>query len=353
VKWTALGPDETVYGQWANAQGVPRVLGHYLPRLHDLELAAWSRLGADGAIINHDESDSSNDCTVVELAPGGEVARQRHLFEETFHVLEGTGATTVWDADEVARTFEWGPGALFAIPLNAPFQLFNGSGGRRARLLSVSNRPAVMNMFANSDFVYDCDYRFRDRLGSGESYFDGSGEMSGRVWISNFVSDVRSFELLDYAERGAGGRNVKFKLAANTMWAHVSEFPVGTYKKAHRHGAGAHVVILGGSGYSLMWKEGEPIQRYDWHEGTLIIPPSRTFHQHFNTGDTPARYLALRYTAAAAYQGTKSPLSSVSTRLGGDQIEYEDESAEVRQMYHTELAKNGVLLQMDTVAGYR
>jgi hypothetical protein len=171
------------------------------------------------------------------------------------------------------------------------------------------------------------------------------------VWDTNFIPDVRSIPLHKRNNRGAGGSFLGIELSENSMTAHISEFPVGTYKKGHRHGPGAHVVIIGGQGYSLMWPEGEPIQRFDWHDGSVVVPPDQWFHQHFNTGPIPARYLALRWGSRKYPRpmGGDRGGTDVSVKEGGNQIEYADEDPKIRQMFEAELAKNGVKSKMDDV----
>src|SRR5690606_8797355 len=119
------------------------------------------------------------------------------------------------------------------------------------------------------------------------------------------------------------------------------EFEVGTYKKCHRHGPGAHVIILAGQGYSLLWKEGHEPTRVDWRENSMFAPAEAWFHQHFNTGPEPARYLALRRGGSPEHP-MKLGASGGEQAEGPDQIEYEEEEPWVYEMYAEELRKNGV-----------
>jgi len=258
-------PDEwrvRTYDRWVAAQGVPVIDGLFVSDLRSVELGPWSAKGADGAIVRLWGSEDMTGSYVLELGPGASAAPQRHLYDELVHVLSGRGFTTVWNERGDRTTFEWGPGALFAIPLNAFYQHHNGSGGEPARFVAVNNASVYMNLIHNLDFVFGCSFDFTDRF-SSEVRFDGTGTRHGyRIWETDLVADVAALRLVQWAARGASS-NAMIELTNASIGAHVSEFDVGTYKKAHRHGAGTHIVILSGEGYSLMWREGAEIERVE------------------------------------------------------------------------------------------
>jgi len=338
------------YREWQAAQKIPVVRGFFAD-INTVEVVPWDLKGVPCSFVVLDGTGGVNDAYVCEIPPGGKTKPQKHLYEEMVYVSKGYGATTVWQKQGRKHTFEWGPGSLFAIPLNATYQHFNASGGETARYFAVTNCCFMMNLFHSVDFVFDNDYAFTDRFDpSTEGYFSGKGEVTGRFFMTtNFVPDTHTIGLADYSERGKGSTNMKFNLAKQTMGAHISEFPVGTYKKAHRHGPGAHVIILGGQGFSILWPEGQEMQRVDWKSGSVVVPPDQWFHQHFNSGAKPARYLALRwnnwrYRFMRMQDGEGSTYTSV--KQGGGQIEFEDEDPRVHSDFEAAMIKAGASCQM-------
>ncbi|WP_395673495.1 hypothetical protein [Inquilinus sp.] len=338
---------ETPYTRWVRDEGLDIISAHYVPNLRTVELRPWARRGGAGIFINHEASRTSNDCYVCEIPAGGKLAPQRQLIEEMILVLDGRGSTTVWNDAGARVTFEWQAGALFAIPLNAWHQHFNGSGQAPARFVSVTNLPPVINLYEDVDFVFNTDHDFKTRFNGEPDYFSSKGEQKGLLLQTNFVADAANLPLIAAKERGAGGGHIRFSMARGSMNSHISQFPVGTYKKAHCHGPGAHVIILGGEGYSLMWPEGDEPRRYDWQLGSMIVPPNMWFHQHFNTGTTPARYLAFKHEVVSIRNAQGVPKAWISRRIGGDQIDYADEKPRVRTLFAEALAKNGLTPRMD------
>ncbi len=346
----------TGYRAFLETERIPVIEGIAVEDLATVEVAPWSRLEARGAYIQLLGSEDTDNAYVLEIPRAGSTAPERHLFEEVFFVVGGRGSCEVWTQGGARQTFEWQRGSLFAIPLNALHRLHNGSGQEPARLLAVTTAPLMISLLRNLEFVFHCPYDFADRFRGQDEYFSGEGtlyagaESTRRYWETNFVADVTAMPLYEWRERGAGSRNVKIELADNTLVAHVSDFPVGTYKKGHRHGPGAHVVILEGQGFSLMWPDRrETFEDVRWGPGTMLVPPGMWWHQHFNTGATPARYLAIRWgstkwtlTRYLDHQGVDK-----SAKAGGNQIEYEDQDPRIHRMFVERCRENGVAVRMD------
>jgi mannose-6-phosphate isomerase-like protein (cupin superfamily) len=343
------------YLDWARREGVPIVEGIGVD-LFSVPMAPWPRYGdgVSGALVHLAGRGDFVGLQVIELVPGARTPVMRRQFDEVYCVLSGHGSARI-EAQDGAASFEWGPRALFSPPLNAPYTLFNGSGVEPARLVCASNLPFAMNFFRNERFLFDCPFDFPDRTGP-KKYFAGEGDFlslsAGKhMWEANFVPDLGSFALPEWEARGAGSRNIKIILADSPMHAHVSEMPVGAYKKAHRHGPGAHVLALTGSGYTLLWREGdEQFERHEWRFGYAFAPPDGVFHQHFNTGREPARYLAAslgshRYPVLTR-KIVRKTAPDASIRDGGLQIDYADQDPRIHRMWLADLAGSGVASSM-------
>jgi cupin superfamily acireductone dioxygenase involved in methionine salvage len=343
------------YLDWLKQEGIP-VVEDFGIDLHSVETGKWPRFEAEGAAVHLKGRGDFMSLFVIDLKPGGRSAPQRHLFEEVVYVIEGSGSTTVEVADGRVHQFEWGPKSLFALPLNAKYQHFNGSGAARARLCSATNLPMIMNIFHDDGFVFRNPHVFAGREGDAR-FFAGEGEFlpvrPGRhMWETNFIPDLSRLELASWKERGAGGSSIIFSLADGLMHAHSSEMPVGTYKKGHRHGADFHVFCVHGSGYSLLWNpDDKDFRRVDWRHGVVFAPPDGMFHQHFNTNPTPARYLAIavgsqRYPFVESKRRLFDFGVDTSVKDGGNQIEYEDQDPRIHAIYLKELATTGVQSRM-------
>ncbi|MGH9114954.1 MAG: hypothetical protein ACRDWW_03905, partial [Acidimicrobiales bacterium] len=349
------------YLVWARRQGVPVVEDHAVDLL-DVETQPWGLVGAPAALVHLAGRGDWTNIVVTELGLGGCTAPQRHLYEEVVYVLAGHGNTAIEDGSGRQHSFEWGPHSLFGLPLNGRYRHYNASGREPARLASVTSLPVMLNAFHDEAFLFENPWNFTDRFGE-DRRFAGEGDFIGvapgrHMWETNFVPDLSAFELPVWAARGTGSRNLKFVLADATMHAHVSEMPVGTYKKAHRHHPDFHVFTVDGFGYSLLWYEGDTdYTRIDWRHGVVYAPADQQFHQHFNTAPHPTRYLAV------AYGGLRYPFTEErrqhflgvdkSLGEGGRQIDYEDEDPRIREIFETALAAEGIACAMPATTTVR
>ena len=363
----------TPYEQWMAGEGVPVHKGYFIPNVREVETKDWKRFGTRGALINLEGAEATDGAYVLEVAPGRSTSPARFMFEESVFVLDGEGETTVWHEGRPKQTFKWQKGALFSPPLNT-WRQYKNTGRTVARLISVTDLPLTLDLYHNAEFIFDNDFVFRDRYDNQPDYFTvnqskmkiagsaatfGEGE-KGAVGVldTGLIPNINEIQLFVAKARGLKNKSAEVILSDNSMQSHVSEFEMGTYKRAHRHGPGSHVLALGGVGYSLMWtnvpkySEAPKQVRVDWEDGTLFVPPDRWFHQHFNTGATPAKYMATTWIGgkywvkALGGGGRTHRLNTISFRHGGNMIDYGDEDPAVRAMFEEELKKNGVEVRM-------
>lgn len=344
------------YRDWAAAQHIPIYEGFGLDLLA-LETSRWDLTETNGALVHLKGRGDYAAIFLIDIAEGGRTGRMQHCFEEVFYVLEGHGSASVTLADGRSRSFEWGPKSLFSIPLNCPYQIFNGSGRERVKLASTNNLPITLKLYHNEDFVFRNPFRFKDREGP-DMFYEGNGELKMRTpglhtWETNFIPDLEQLKLQAWDERGGGSSNIMLIMSDGTMHAHVSEMPVGTYKKAHRHGPDFHVYCVNGEGFSIFWYEGMEDEqiRFDWKHGWVFAPGDQMFHLHFNKGDGPCRYFASalgsrRYPfndrKEAMYRGDEPK----NMKIDGAQIDYDQQPPQCHLAFLIEMEKRGMKSRM-------
>lgn len=338
------------YQKWMMSEGIPIIREWCIDDVMKVQLKPWARTGGLGAYLDFIGSDNKTGCYICQIPPGKSLNPEKHMFEELIYVLSGSGFTSVWNDGSPKQTFNWQEGSLFSPPLNCWHQISNAQPDKPVRLFVVSGAPTFMNLFHNTDFSFNNNFVFNDRYSGASNYFSDTGKLMdiiGPVWESNFIKDVRTFKLSSHEKMGAAFTFSALELCQNTMEGHIADLAPGTYKKAHRHDGGNTILIVYGKGYTLMWRDlGQLKQKYDWHQGSAIVPPEGWWHQHFVTEDKPARVLALRFHGRKYHFGKWWGVDK-DVKEGGDQIEYHDEDPDVRELFERELAKEGLRSKMD------
>ena len=338
------------YDRWMESVGIPIHRGFFIEDLRTVELGWWDERQCNAAFIQLMGQEGITSAVVMEIAPGKTLPPLKFALDELIYVLRGRGVSTVWTADGAPKkTFEWQDRSLFQIGSNCYLQLGNMRGDRPARLLRYSYLPLATSLVTEPSFYFNnpfqkADSSKQDIDGYSEAKLIENGDPSlawggNRVyWFGNFFPDMAAWDKLTTNRRG--GMSVTIMFPNSEMSCHMSVFPTRTYKKAHRHGPGRVIVIPAGEGYSVLWEEGKEKIVAPWHEGSMFVPPNKWFHQHFNVGATPARYLALH--PPRQFRGHAEKIEDRAK----DMIEYVDEDPWIREKFEGDLAKGGLTTLM-------
>ena len=126
-----------------------------------LNVVKWNQMpferSPDGLIkhVIHEDMNTKECCLDIYmqfLPPGKASGKHRHLSEEIFFVVEGSGYDLHWDVrfdcnvemeftwDQEPKRFEWKQGDFVYIPPYCAHQHFNADPGKEARIVVVNSR---------------------------------------------------------------------------------------------------------------------------------------------------------------------------------------------------------------------
>lgn len=359
-------PRESPYEVWIRNERVPIFSGFGISGIKDIKLSPWDRLGGRGAFLQLTGLEGLVGLYTAEIPPGASLVAEKHLYDEIMYVLSGHGATEVWNSSGSqpggsSTTFEWAESSVFAPPLNVWHRLHNGSGNEPARVVGITTAPLMMDLLRNTDFIFSCDYRFAERYDGAADYFAARDirlpRPSGRSFVlrTNLIADVRKITVNPQGPPRLDRRSLSYEISGNALNGHMEDWPPGLHDKAHYHGGGAVILILGGQGYSLLWPKqwgtqpyqngyGDRVVKVEWNEGSVFSPPTDWFHQHFNNGATRMRFIAFHFSQQGVkfWESHSGQGLKVSLRQGGTEIDYEDQDPEIVAQFKRSLADVGV-----------
>jgi hypothetical protein len=336
----------STYQQWMAKQGIPIHRGYFVPDLRTSEVGWWEDRQCYAAFLELAGQENISESRVTEIKPGTTIPPIRIAVEELVYVAEGRGICSVWGAEGLPKkTFEFTKASMFMVPPNYSYQVSSTQGNQSVRLLQVNYLPLGMLINPNPDFFFKNDFVDLSLVyGEEQSPYseakqiirsaEEAGDRGVRAkWIGNFFPDMARWDKLEaHRVRGGGGSVIDFQ-SRTGRGGHMSVFPVGTYKRAHRHGPGTVIIIPEGEGYTILWQEGGEQIVVPWQEASVFVPPNQWFHQHFNRGAVPARYLAI------ARPGT---IFDTDESLDDRQIDYTVEQPWIREKFEDEMRAHGV-----------
>ena len=362
----------TPYQRYIEAQGLPVHEGPGFYDVRELSTEPWGDAGVSGAFLVPDGTIDLLGMHILSIPPGGQSPPLRHIYEEKYFVVEGEGVTEVSTIDRSKTVrFEWTKNALFAIPINAEFAIYN-TGDSPALFIVGNTAPVVMGIFDNEDFIFNNPYEFRDRFDGGDTYYRPSFDvvptavLKRAAWNTNIIPDVVNTVLPLDNQRSPGYRRIQPQMANGNFDAFVGEHAPGRYSKAHAHESHATLICIKGQGYTYNWPKGvgtqpwatgqeDTIERVDYKDGGLVAAApggGDWFHQHFPTGEGGIRFLTLfggvpdlQYQSYGKRGGNNTWLNA-NIEDGGQSIGYHAEDPMIRQIFEEELSREGIDFNM-------
>lgn len=243
----------------------------------------------------------------------------RHTVEAVIYIEGGEGYSVI-DGKE----YPWRPGDLMCVPVFAWHRHVVTKGGEMVYFAATTGPLSMyMGIAVYEDerypeywvFAQKGDEELRGLIPGksgagpegGTKVIFGAGEAEPRSNTDKWYLRALNFSSKEEEDRRKGrvlvrqedlvfeptrmGRvalvvDPSIDFHVRTLGTLVAEVPPGKRSGAHRHVYEETNYVISGQGYSIIED-----QRYDWKKGDSLCIPLFAWHQHFNTGREPARFL--------------------------------------------------------------
>lgn len=258
------------YLNWVKAEAVLIHEGAALDLL-TLDVKPWARFGMKGAVCHVEGRCDFLTAFLFALEAGQSSAPVRHTYEEVFYVLSGSGETIVTLSDGHELTLEWGEKKLFAVPINATARHMAGPKG--ARFVALNNFRYLMGLYRNEAFLFGNSSPLHGR----QKRALDAGLLADPVMAAASTDELTPLELADLS-----------------LGVDLTMLSPKTSTLARRQFQGRHILGVDGQGFTLSFSnKSSEIRRIDWRHGMLVGCKNMQFHQHFNSGGAPARFIGV------------------------------------------------------------
>jgi mannose-6-phosphate isomerase-like protein (cupin superfamily) len=287
------------YLNWVKAEGATIHEGAAL-NLLALDVKPWARFGMNGAVC-HVEGRCDYLSAFLFAPDAGQLsAPVRHTYEEVFYVLAGSGETQITLSDGHEITIEWSEKKLFAVPINATARHKAGASG--ARFVAISDFRYLMGLYRNEKFLFGNVSPLHGR----QKRAVDAGLLADPCTLAPSLDELTPVALADLS---VGVDLTTLNPKSSTI--------------ARRQMQGRHLLGVDGQGFSLSFSSpNSDMHRIDWRHGMLFGSKGMQFHQHFNGGAEPARFIAVELGSMSSpmFRSRRSTYGDASVYASGAAI---------------------------------
>jgi hypothetical protein len=250
------------YALWIEGEHIPLHRADII-RLDEASIGAWDRFGLNGCSCEVEGRCDYISLFIFDLKPKSASKTIHHIFDASYIVLKGEGATSLTLSNGETHRLDWRAGHIFTVPANCHYQ--HTAHTQPTRLLCVNDMRYLMGLYRNEKFIFEHPAAFAER--------QRKAMMRGLIYDSKTHNTKSPYSP---------------KIGDHVIALDLLTLPARSKLNAHRQMQGMNIVCLEGAGVIISCDEHQKnIHQRTIRSHDLMGLKSMNFHQITNPFDAP------------------------------------------------------------------